>query len=68
MFFDNNVAGLVLIPLVGSHRCLSIKKNHDKNVSGLVLIPLVGSRGCLIVGSFLLVLTNLLTYWQTNLP
>jgi len=31
-------------------------------VAGLVLIPLVGSRGCLIVGSFLLVLANLLTY------
>ena len=41
--------------------------NHSVPCSGLILIPVIGSRGCLIVGSLLLVLANLLTYWNTSL-
>jgi len=33
-------------------------------VAGLILIPIVGSRGCLLVGSLLLVLANMITYWS----
>ena len=53
----------LLLQVTDHIRLLSFQIHlHDKNLSGLVLIPLVGSRGCLIVGSFLLVLANLLTY------
>ena len=37
------------------------------NCIGLILIPIVGSRGCLIVGSLLLVLANMITYWNNSL-
>ena len=57
---------LIPNPPGGVPRCFENKQFHHNYFSGLVLIPLVGSRGCLIVGSFLLVLANLLTYWRTT--
>ena len=50
---------------------MEIEKKHFTSTSinciGLILIPIVGSRGCLLVGSLLLVLANMITYWNNSL-